>query len=98
MAEVLNEAPGGAMHAGQFANQRGQARSVTGGMLTWRICLDQLATTHTVSLVQQEVADLHVDGRQLDHLMGVVRRRGSKLTMTTHAGYRIDVLHLGGLK
>jgi hypothetical protein len=49
-------------------------------------------------LVQQEVGDLHVDGRQLDHLLGVVKRRRSKLAMSTSTRSRIHVLHVSRLK
>ena len=48
--------------------------------------------------MHQEVSDLQIDGGKLDHLMGVVKRRRSKLAMPTGTRGGIEVLHRGGLK
>jgi hypothetical protein len=98
VAEVLHKTLRVAMHPTQFANQRRQARAVAGGLFARDGGLAQLATPHTMGLVQEQVGDGHLHGGQLDHLMGVVQRGGAKLTMATGTRRRIHLLHVRGLK
>jgi hypothetical protein len=62
------------VHPAQFADQRRQARAVASLMLRGHLGFEHLATSRTHALLEDEMADLHLDWRQLDHLMGVVRR------------------------
>jgi hypothetical protein len=84
------------MHAGQFAEQRCEARAVAGGVLAWDIGLEPLATAYTAGLVSQEVRNLPLERWTLDDLLCGVRRAGSQLAMSTGAGGWRHVLHLGG--
>lgn len=86
------------MHAGEFTQESAQAWTVAGGVGTGHVGLDDPSTAYTGGLVQQKMGDLHGDGGKLDHLLGMVKRRGGKLAMSTGTRRRIEVLHLGRLK
>jgi len=61
------------VHASEFTDERTQARPITGLMLAWHLGFERLATAATGALMQDEMVDVHLDGRPFDHLMGVVR-------------------------
>jgi hypothetical protein len=98
VTEILHEPPGGTLHAGHFANECGQAWTVSGGGGTGRLRLERLATTSTLSLMQDEMCHLHLDGWQFKDLMGMVRRRLQEVRVATGTRRWQDDLHLGGFK
>ena len=98
VAAILEQASGGALHAGQFGKKRRPTRAGAWRMVRGHLGLEQRATADTAALVQQEMGDLHVDGGQLDHWMGLVERGGDKRTLATGTRCWIEVLHLDGLK
>jgi len=84
------------MHAGEFADQGTQARAIPGLMVTGHLCFELPATSLAEALVKDEVVDLHLDGRQLDDLMGVVGRQGNQVALATGTGARLDEMDFRG--
>ena len=95
VAEVLDEASRGPVHASEFTDERRQARAIAGLMLAWHLGFERAATAATGALMQDEMGDVHLDRRQLDHLMGVVRRQRDQLAMATGTRGGLDQVHLG---
>ena len=61
LAEILNEAPGGAVHPRQFADESRQARPIAGLMLARYLGFESLATAGTLALLEDEMGDVHLD-------------------------------------
>jgi hypothetical protein len=97
MAEILNEAPRAAMHRSQFANERRQAWAIAGGMGTGHFSFEPPTTPAALALVQYKMADFHLDGRQFDHLMGVVRGQDNQFALTTWTRVGINRVHVSRL-
>ncbi len=86
------------MHAREFANQRAEPGAIARVKAARHLRFEQLATTDTRPLVQFEMGDLHLDWRQFDDLMRVIRHRGDKPAMATLTTGGINHLNCGGLK
>src|SRR5262245_56917069 len=98
MTEVLDQSPRGAMHTGEFSDQGTEAGPITGLIVTWHLRFELSSTSLALPLLQDEVMDLHRDGRQLADLMGVVGRQGDQGAMATGTGARLNEMDLGGAK
>src|SRR5262245_49199267 len=98
VTEVLDQSPRGAMHAGEFSDQGTEAGLITGLIVTWHLRFELASTSLALALLQDEVVDLHRDGRQLDDLMGVVGRQGDQVAMATGTGAGLNEMDLGGGK
>src|SRR5205823_7915324 len=83
------------MHTGAFANERWQARAIPRRILTGSLGFACAATAATGALMQDERLDVHRDGWQLNHLMGVVRRERHQLAVAAGTGPGLDQVHLG---
>ena len=95
VADVLHKAPRRAVHPAECAHARRQARAVAGGMCAWDVSLEPPTTAPTACLGQKAVADVHRDGWQLNHLMGMGTCGGGQSAMAAGTGCWIDVVHGG---
>jgi hypothetical protein len=95
VAEIFNEASGGTVHAGEFSDERGQARAITGLMRAGHLRFEDAATSRTRALLENKMMDLHLDRWHLNHLMGVIGREGDQLAMTTRTRGGLDPVDLG---
>jgi hypothetical protein len=50
----------------------------------------------TLALLENEMGDVHLDRRQLNHSMGVIGAQGGPLAVTSRTWGWIDQVHLGG--
>ena len=82
------------MHAGEFTNERRQARAITRLMLAGYLGFERAATAATGALMQDEMLNIHRDRWQLNHLMGVVRRKRHQLAVAAGTGTGRNQVHL----
>ena len=92
-AKGLDHPPPVAIGPGQFADQGTETRPIARGMLGGKLCLAPCATAPTASLIQHPVRDLHLDGRQLKHLVGLVGRRHAKHRVATATPLGLQLVH-----
>ena len=94
VAEVLDKTSGSSVHAGEFANQRRQTRSMAGLMLAWNLNFELPTATATNPLVENKMLALHLDWRQLNDLMSVVRLQRHEAAVAAGARARLDHMNL----
>ena len=95
VAEILNEASGGAVHASECRDEGGHARAIAGLMRAGHLRFEDTATTRTLALLEDEMGDVYLDRGQLDDLMGVIGRERDQLAMTTRTRGGLDDVDLG---
>jgi hypothetical protein len=84
------------MHAGEFSDQSTEAGSITGLMLARHLRFELPATSLAVALLEDEMVHVHLDGRQLDDLMGVGGCQRNQVAMATGTGAGFNEMDLGG--
>ena len=94
MAEILDQASGTAVHAGEFPNECRQAWAIAGLMRAGYLGFEGLATAATGALMQNEMMDIHLDRRQLNDLMRVVRCHRHQLAVAAGTGAGLDQVDL----
>ena len=65
-------------------------------MLVWHLSFALSATSFTLTLLEDEMMDFHLDRRQLDDLMGLVGAERHQVAMATGTGARLNEMDLGG--
>ena len=82
------------MHAGKLPHESGQTWAVTRLMGAGYLGFKRTATAATDALLQDERMDVHLDGRQFDDLVGVVRGKRDKLVIAAGTGVGLDEMDL----
>ena len=96
VTEVLDESPRGTMRAGECSDEGAQARAIPGLMLAWHLRFELPATSLALALLEDEMVDLHLDGRQLDDLMGVIGCQRDQVAMATRTGAGRNEMDVSG--
>ena len=83
------------MHAGEFTNERRQARTIPRLMLAGYLGFARPPTAAAGALLQDEMLDVQLDRWQLDYLVGVVRFQRHELAVAASTGPGRKQVHLG---
>ena len=95
-AKLLHRAATVPLTARQLPDERRQPGPIPIAVLRRQRGFEETATSGTARLVQDDMRHVHLDLGQLDHLVGIVRRRRRKLLLPTGTGLRLDLDDLRG--
>ena len=71
LAKLLYIASAHRLDAAEFPDQGCKTRAVSGGELRWQLGFDRLTAIGAIALLENKVADVHLDLGQFDVLMNV---------------------------
>ena len=84
------------MRAGECSDEGAQARAIPGLRLAWHLRFALPATSLALALLEDEMVDLHLDGRQLADLRGVIGCQRDQVAMATRTGAGRNEMDVSG--